>query len=168
MPTPQWPKFEFDAYGNKGDGGFGFIFMLPAEDEDELPLHHHIMFMITRPGAPLSADPGRIGHARNVLAWFAKYRFPDGAALPLLDPAALTRAAHSQNPPGFGQPGTADWQWYGTMLEGVRCPSVRGQCELFIGQAMPPGQDWDPLMTLEIVNDIAKRMLAQIDVTSEN
>ncbi|HLV97372.1 MAG TPA: hypothetical protein VKT82_01735 [Ktedonobacterales bacterium] len=170
MSPPRWPRLEFDAYGDRGDGGFGFIFMLPAEEDEpgEPPLHHHILFIIKRPGASLSPDPGRIGHARNVLAWFAKYHFPDWAELPLLDPAVLTREAHPQNPPGFGQPGTEHWQWYGTLLEGVRCPSVRGSCELFIGQAMPPGEAWDPLITLEFVNDIARRMLIQIDATSEN
>lgn len=90
------------------------------------------------------------------------------SAPPLLDPEARTRDAHPQNPPGFSQPGTEDWQWYGTILEGVRCPSIRGLCELFIGQAMPPGEDWDPVVTLELVNDVARRMLAQIDATSEN
>lgn len=81
MLAPQWPRLEFDAYGDKGTDGFGFIFMLPAEEEEpgDPPLHTYLLFRIKRPDALLAPEPGRIGQARNVLAWFARYRFPAGS-----------------------------------------------------------------------------------------
>jgi hypothetical protein len=33
---------------------------------------------------------------------------------------------------------------------------------------MPRGEDWGPVMALEVVNSVARRMLAHIDATSEN
>jgi hypothetical protein len=82
----------------------------------------------------------------------------------VLDPAMLTKKTAPTNPPGFRQPGTADWQWHGTLLQQVPCEPLGGPCNLIIAQALPPRKDWNPFTTIDIINGVAKGMLTQMDV----
>jgi hypothetical protein len=157
-------RLEIDEYGPAGADGYGFLIELHPDEEEtphSPPLVGHFAVTILRPAAAEAHPPTNLTLTKKVLTWLALYRFPDWMVLPLFDPAILTSALRDRNPPGFGYPGTTDWQWYGTHLERVDCPPLRGRCSLVICQAMPPGEAWDPLFALETITVTAKEYIAR-------
>lgn len=157
-------RLEIDEYGPAGKDGYGFLLELHPDDEaapQTPPLVGHFAVTILRPAAAAAHPPTNLTLTKKVLTWLALYRFPDWTVLPLFDPAVLTSALRERNPPGFSYPGTEAWQWYGTSLEQVDCPPLRGRCSLTICQAMPPGEAWDPTVALETINETAKQYIAR-------
>jgi hypothetical protein len=111
-------RLEIDEYGPAGVNGYGLNIELTPEEASQFPpLIGHFVVTILRPAAAQAHPLKNIPLARKVLTWLARYRFPDGIAFPLFDPALLTNALAERNPPGFGYPGTTDWQWYGMQIE---------------------------------------------------
>lgn len=159
-------RLEIDEYGPAGAAGYGFnIELTPAEAAQFPPLVGHFVVTILRPSAAEAHPPTNLTLTKKVLTWLALYRCPAGMELPLFDPAVLTQALRERNPPGFGFPGTDDWQWYGMLIERVDCPPLRGRCSLTICQAMPPAEAFDPFVALEAINMTAKEYIAS-DVLS--
>jgi hypothetical protein len=154
-------RLEIDEYGPSGVDGYGLNVELTPEEVPQFPpLIGHFVVTILRPAAEQAHPPTNIPLARKVLTWLALYRFPAGTVLPLFDPMVLTNALAERNPPGFGYPGTTDWQWYGTLIEPVDCPPLRGRCSLVLCQAMPKDEDFDPYIALEAITMTAKESIA--------
>ena len=162
QPTSGRVRLEIDEYGSAGADGYGFtIELTPDEAPESPPLVGHFVVTILRTTSAPAHPPTNLTLTRKVLTWLALYRFPDGIVLPLFDSAVLTSTLVKRNPPGFGYPGTSDWQWYGTLVEPVDCLPLRGRCSLTICQAMPPVEDFDPHVALEVVNLTAKEYSAR-------
>ena len=154
-------RFEIDEYGPAGADGYGFnIEQTPDEAPEFPPLVGHFVVTILRPSAAVAHPPKNLTLTRKVLTWLALYQFPVGMDLPLFDLAILTSALRECNPPGFGHPGTTDWQWYGALIEQVDCLPLRGRCSLTLCQAMPKEEDFDPRFALEAITFAAKECIA--------
>src|SRR5512146_486819 len=125
---------EVDEYG-KG-AGYGFSWECPAPQ-----VTHAIVTMLssrwlarlTHPRATLPDVVTRPQTMRAVLAWFVELLPPQ--RLNVLDPDLLQLLLHA-NPPGFGQPGTEHWRWYGGTCV-VPCPPLGGPAQILLAQALP-------------------------------
>jgi hypothetical protein len=155
-------RIEIDEYGLSGAGGYGFLIELTPDGEPhDLPLVGHFGVTILRESPGQAHPPTNVPLTKRVLTWLALYRFPGWTVLHLFEPETITSALRERNPPGFGYPGTTDWQWYGALIKRVNCPPLRGRCSLTICQAMPPAEEWDPRFALEVINTTAREYIAR-------
>ncbi len=152
---------EMDEYGQ--GMGFGFSW--------ECPQPHLVHAMLTilsprwlaRQSDPAGSLPDVVRHPqkmRAVLTWLTQCPCPRQYHVlerPMLQALATT------NPPGFGQPGTGQWQWKGSRFSAL-CPPLGGHALLLLAVAMPatepfcfPAQFplWQSLAHLALLGKIA-------------
>ena len=151
---------EIDEYG-KGRG-FGFSWEYPA------PHLIHAMVSVnsltwlqqTHPTAQLPDVVTRPDLMRAVLAWFVELLPPQ--TFRLLDPRVLKMLRES-NLPGFGQPGTASWQWKGATGT-LPCPPLGGKVQAICVVALPATESfsvprffplWQSLAFLTLLGGVA-------------
>ncbi len=152
---------EIDEYGNGAGFGFSWECPRPTLVHALLTIHSHDWLeQIADSAAQLPDIVTQPEKMRAVLAWFVELLPP--RRVHLLDPAMLV-LLDLTNPPGFGQPGTEDWQWKGCRFA-THCPPLGGRAQLVLVMARPAREPfsfstlfpvWQSLTLLTLLGTVA-------------
>jgi hypothetical protein len=170
VTTPKHFDFDLDEYGPAGIGGYGFSLEIAPPDpwEPGPPPLTHIVVTIMRPEwlqkqtRPLDFHQmTNLPRCYQVLTWLSHFPDPQNEAevFLVMKPSAVTFEISAQNRPGFGYPGTEDWQWQCAIAERVNCPPLGERSRLTITQATPPNIEWDVMDIVPVVQEMARQYL---------
>lgn len=146
--------FEVDEYFVEGlPPGFGLSW-----ESDDPPGSHALCLLLPLALLPhllgVRADiPTQILDLERALQWVSTAS-PARARLRALPPTMLSLLV-LDNPPGHGTPGTERWHW-----EGCFWPDSIAGAPLLVQmcQAMPPGEPFDPHLTIQLWHVIASNV----------